>query len=130
MRPQAQAAPLGVQAAPWNLCSAPELREPIYELKMGFSLHGHYCAEHAAAWRQRVSEMREPPLGLDICPDAALDTFFDEIQAAPDTAALLVGLYSHTVPALREALERSTWSLQIDWWTIQATVFVASRTSS
>ena len=46
--------------------------EPIYELKMGFSLHAYYCVEHAAAWRQRVAEMREPPLGLDVVPDAAL----------------------------------------------------------
>ena len=28
--------------------------EPVYELKMAFSLHAHYCAEHAAAWRKRV----------------------------------------------------------------------------
>jgi hypothetical protein len=78
--------------------------EPVYELKMGFSLHAHYCAEHAGAWRKRVGEMREPPLGLDNSPDKALDAFFDEIAAAPDTVALLVGLYEHAVPALREAL--------------------------
>ncbi|HEY4780343.1 MAG TPA: hypothetical protein VIH54_00905, partial [Chthoniobacterales bacterium] len=28
--------------------------EPIYELKLAFSLHAHYCAEHVAAMRQRV----------------------------------------------------------------------------
>jgi hypothetical protein len=39
--------------------------EPLYELKMAFSLHAYYCAEHAAAWRQRVGEMREPPLGIN-----------------------------------------------------------------
>ncbi len=80
--------------------------EPIYELKMGFSLHAHYCAEHVAAWRKRVGEMREPPLGLDNPPDKALEVFFDEISSAPDTAALLVGLYEHAVPALIEALVR------------------------
>lgn len=78
--------------------------EPIYELKMGFSLHAHYCAEHAAAWRKRIAEMREPPLGLDNVPDAALDTFFDEILAAPTTGALLLGIYKHAVPALCDAL--------------------------
>src|SRR5882757_7962786 len=31
--------------------------EPIYELKMAFSLHAHLCAEHVAAWRRRISEM-------------------------------------------------------------------------
>ena len=80
--------------------------EPIYELKMGFSIHAHYDAEHAAAWRRRVGEMREPPLGLDVVPDPFLDAFFDEIDSAPDTAALLVGVYEHAVPALHAALER------------------------
>jgi hypothetical protein len=78
--------------------------EPIYEIKMGLSLHAHYCAEHAAAWRRRVGEMREPPLGLDHSPDAALDVFFDEVAASPDTAALLLSLYEHAVPALQAAL--------------------------
>jgi hypothetical protein len=78
--------------------------EPIYELKMGFSLHAHYCAEHAAAWRKRVGEMREPPLGLDHSPDDALDVFFDEVGSAPGTAELLVGIYAHAVPALLGAL--------------------------
>ena len=80
--------------------------EPIYELKMGFSLHAHYCAEHAGSWRKRVGEMREPPLGLDNPPDKALDVFFDEISSAPDTAALLVGIYGHAIPALLDALRR------------------------
>jgi hypothetical protein len=82
------------------------IAEPIYELKMGFSLHAHYCAEHAAAWRDRVAEMREPPLGLDQCPDPALDAFFDEILASPDTESLLVGVYAQALPALRAALQR------------------------
>lgn len=79
--------------------------EPIYELKMMFSLHAHYCAEHAAGWRKRVGEMREPPLGLDQVPDAALEIFFDEILAATATPALLAGLYEHALPALRDALQ-------------------------
>ncbi len=80
--------------------------EPIYELKMGFSLHAHYCAEHAAAWRTRVGEMREPPLGLDAVPHPALEVFFDEVLVAPDTPALLVGIYEYALPALQEALQR------------------------
>lgn len=79
--------------------------EAVYELKMAFSLHAHYYAEHAAAWRKRVSEMREPPLGLDEVPHAAFDAWFDEILNAPDTGTLLSGLYRHAVPALRKALE-------------------------
>lgn len=80
--------------------------EPIYELKMAFSLHAHLCAEHAAALRKRVSEMREPPLGLDVVPDASLEIFFDEILAAPTTAELVLGLYEKAVPALQSAMER------------------------
>lgn len=80
--------------------------EPIYELKMGFSLHAHYCAEHVAALRKRVSEMREPPLGLDVVPDANLEIFFDEILAAPTTAELLLGIYERALPVLEEALEQ------------------------
>src|SRR5438067_12851873 len=67
--------------------------EPIYELKMGFSLHSHYCAEHVAALRKRVGEMREPPLGLEAIPGANLEIFFDEILCAPTTEELLLGLY-------------------------------------
>src|SRR5262245_39939275 len=67
--------------------------EPIYELKTGFSHHAYLCAEHVQALRTRVSEMREPPLGLEEMPHAALGVFFDEILAAPMTAELLVGVY-------------------------------------
>jgi hypothetical protein len=57
--------------------------EPIYELKTAFAHHAYLCAEHAAALRTRVSEMREPPLGLEAVPHPALEAFFDEILAAP-----------------------------------------------
>lgn len=80
--------------------------EPIYELKMAFSLHGHYCAEHATAIRQRVGEMREPPLGLEIVPHAGLEVFFDEILCSPTTEELLLGLYEKALPALIAALAR------------------------
>ncbi len=80
--------------------------EPIYELKMAFSLHAHLCAEHVSALRKRVGEMREPPLGLDVVPDANLAICFDEILAAPTTEELVLGLYATAVPALQSALER------------------------
>jgi len=79
--------------------------EPIYELKTGFSHHAYLCAEHVEALRQRVGEMREPPLGLDEVPHPALEVFFDEILAAPTTPELLVGLYEKALPALDIALE-------------------------
>lgn len=80
--------------------------EPIYELKMGFSLHAHLCAEHVAALRKRVGEMREPPLGLEAVPDASLEILFDEIMGAPTTEELVLGLYGKAIPALQAALER------------------------
>lgn len=80
--------------------------EPLYELKMGFSYHGHLCAEHVTALRQRVGEMREPPLGLEAVPDANLEIFWDEILGAPTTGELLAGLYEKALPALQQALEQ------------------------
>jgi len=80
--------------------------EPVYELKMAFSLHAHLCAEHATALRKRVGEMREPPLGLDQVPHEALAIFFDEILAAPTTEELVLGLYGKAVPALRSGLQK------------------------
>lgn len=80
--------------------------EPVYELKMAFSLHAHLCAEHVAALRTRVGEMREPPLGLDKVPHPGLEIALDEVRSTPSTAELLLGLYEVVVPALRDAMER------------------------
>jgi hypothetical protein len=80
--------------------------EPIYELKMGFSLHAHLCAEHVSALRARVGEMREPPLGLEAVPHSALEIFFDEILATPSTELLVLGIYEKAIPTLKAALER------------------------
>src|SRR5205807_2419194 len=71
----------------------------------GFSHQSYLCAEHVQAIRTRVGEMREPPLGLEQVPHEALGVFFDEILAAPTTAALLLGIYEEALPALEAALE-------------------------
>jgi hypothetical protein len=78
---------------------------PVYELKMAFSLHAHYCAEHADTFAKRVREMRQPPYGLESSPDPMLDVFFDEILCAPDTASLVFGLYEAAMPAILEAVQ-------------------------
>lgn len=78
---------------------------PIYELKMAFSLHAHYCAEHVATIAARVREMRQPPYGLEVSPNASLDIFFDEILAAPSTPALVLGIYELAIPAVLAVLE-------------------------
>ena len=80
--------------------------EPIYELKTAFAHHAYLCAEHVEALRVRVGEMREPPLGLEVVPDPALEIVFDEIIAAPTTGELLVGLYRVALPVLDAALAR------------------------
>ncbi|PWU17554.1 MAG: hypothetical protein C5B50_11035 [Verrucomicrobia bacterium] len=79
--------------------------EPLYELKMGFSLHAHLCAEHVSAMRKRVGEMREPPLGLEAVPDHNLELLFDEILCSPETEELLLGVYEKALPSLKQALE-------------------------
>ena len=78
--------------------------EPLYELKTAFSLQAYYCAEHATALRQRVAELREPPLGLEVVPHPALKLFYDEILAAPTHTELAMGLYEVAVPALIQSL--------------------------
>lgn len=80
--------------------------EPVYELKMAFSLHSHYCAEHCSAMRERVAEMRTPPLGLEKIPDPHLDAFFKEIQNAPTTEELITGVYAYAFPSLLRGLKR------------------------
>ena len=75
--------------------------EPVYELKMAYSYHAYLCSEHLSALRERVAEMREPPLGLEHVPDLNLEIFFDEIQSAPGSVALVSGLYGKALPALR-----------------------------
>lgn len=79
--------------------------EPIYELKTAFSYHGYLCSEHITAVRKRVSEMREPPLGLDQVPHDGLKLFCDEILCAPTSEALVLGLYSKLIPAIRACCE-------------------------
>jgi hypothetical protein len=76
--------------------------EPIYELKTAFSHHAYLCAEHVSAIRQRVGEMREPPLGLDKVPHPGLKLFCDEIQSAPSSESLVYGLYQVALPHVVE----------------------------
>ncbi len=79
--------------------------EPIYELKNAFSLHAYICTEHATSIRKRVSEMREPPLGLEVVPHPGLERFFDEILCTPTTEELVLGLYQEAIPAVLEVVQ-------------------------
>ncbi len=80
--------------------------EPLYELKTAFSYHAYLCAEHATAIRTRVSEMREPPLGLDEVPHPALKLLCDEVLCAPTTLTLLDGIYDIVVADLVSSFEQ------------------------
>ncbi|MBN9521262.1 hypothetical protein J0H58_22530 [bacterium] len=93
-----------------HLLTARITAEPIYELKTAFAHHAHLCAEHVTALRTRISEMREPPLGLEDVPHPALEAFFDEILCAPTTEELLNGVYHVAIPALGSA----TWQYMED----------------
>ena len=88
-----------------QICIAHITSEPVYELKMAFSLHSHLCAENDTNLRARVGEMREPPLGLEKVPHPALEVFFDEILATPSTGERILGIYEKAFPALREGFK-------------------------
>lgn len=90
----------------WSTCLARLTSEPHYELKMGLSHHAHLLAEHVTLMRDRVAEMRHPPLGLDKVPDPHLETLFDEILMSESALELLTGLYEVVLPGLEEALQR------------------------
>ncbi len=80
--------------------------EPIYELKTLYSHHAYLCAEQIDLIRKRVSEMREPPLGLDKVPDLNLELALDELSRCPDTVHFLAGLYRTILPECVIACER------------------------
>lgn len=80
--------------------------EPIYELKTAYSYHAYLCAEQVSLIRKRVSEMREPPLGLDKVPHDGLALLMDEIQSSSHSLELLYGIYTIALPAVLRACGR------------------------
>lgn len=87
-----------------QICAAHIADAPEWEVKCAFGLHLWLDAEHSAALRKRVSEMREPPLYLDKVPDDRLEAFFQELIRANNTLELLVGLYGVARPELARVL--------------------------
>jgi hypothetical protein len=76
---------------------------PEWEAKEAFGLHASLDAEHVAALRKRIGEMRNPLPRMDVSPDPALDGFFDELLCARTTLEKLAGLYGVLRPALLAA---------------------------
>jgi hypothetical protein len=79
---------------------------PEWEVKSALALHAWLDAEHAAALRRRLSELREPETRLDEVPDKRLAAALDELLHSRDTVELLTGVYGVLRPALLEAIER------------------------
>ena len=79
-------------------------RTPEWEVKSALSLHMWMDAEHSSWLRERVAEMREPPLHLDQSPDDRLTAWLAEAIRAGSTTELLTGIYRVIRPALVHAL--------------------------
>ena len=79
---------------------------PEWEVKCGLSLHLWQDAEHCTWLRDRVKEMRTPPLHLDRIPDPALDAFIQELIRSRTTIELLTGVYRVLKPASIAAMQR------------------------
>ncbi|SFT24950.1 hypothetical protein [Paenibacillus sp. BC26] len=79
---------------------------PEWEVKCAFGYHLWLDAEHSAAIRKRVSEMREPPLHLDQDPDEQLRIWLDEAIRAENTVELLTGIYRVIRPEIAKALSQ------------------------
>ncbi|MBX3423501.1 MAG: hypothetical protein KF752_18250 [Pirellulaceae bacterium] len=77
--------------------------QPIYELKLLLSHHAYLLSEQAQLARQRVSEMREPPLGLEKIPHAALHRLLDDLHRMDNMASFLAGCYQVILPAIHQA---------------------------
>lgn len=77
-----------------------------WEVKCALGLHIWIDSEHSLALRKRVSEMREPPLGLDRVPDEKLEKWMDEAIRSRDTVELLTAVYVVVRPALVESMKR------------------------
>ena len=69
-------------------------RTPEWEVKCALGLHLWLDAEHCTLLRDRIAEMREPPLNLDAVEDPRLAAALGELLRADGTGELLAGLYA------------------------------------
>ena len=73
---------------------------PEWEVKGALSLHLYLDGEHSQALRERVAELRRPPLYLDEAPDDKLEALMEEAIRARNTVELLAGVFGVIRPAL------------------------------
>ncbi len=76
---------------------------PEWEVKEALALHLSLDADHAAAIRKRVNEMRNPAPKMEVSPDEEIERFFTELLTAQGTLEKLVALYGVLKPALLQA---------------------------
>ncbi|AIE86465.1 hypothetical protein [Fimbriimonas ginsengisoli] len=76
---------------------------PEWEVKGALSLHLYLDGEHSQLLRQRVAELRRPPLYLDKSPDSKLELFLEEALRAENTLERLVGIFRVIRPTLLDA---------------------------
>lgn len=87
----------------YQLAAAMMNPTPEWEIKGALSLHLYLDGEHGQAIRQRVAELRRPPLYLDRSPDSALEAVMDELQWSSNSVELLTGIFAVVRPALLAA---------------------------
>ena len=99
---------------------------PEWEAKCALSLHLWQDAEHCTWLRQRVIEMRNPPVRLDQVPSEGLRIFFEELLCSRTTAELLAGVYGVLKPALVAAMKEhaATANPMADYPTLRQLQFI------
>jgi hypothetical protein len=79
---------------------------PEWEVKSAISYHIWLESEHSLLFRKRVSEMRNPPLGLDKSPDPSLSAWMDEAIRSSSTIELLTAVYRVIKPEMIRSLNK------------------------
>jgi hypothetical protein len=77
------------QMATAHLATTPE-----WEIKCALGYHLWLDSEHCKSIRERIGEMREPPLHLDEVPDQRLKEMMDEAIHVETSLELIVGMYN------------------------------------
>ncbi len=92
-----------VETRLYNLSAALMNPTPEWEVKCALSLHLYLDGEHSQSLRQRVAELRRPPLYLDKSPDEALEAFLEEALRSQNTVEALTAIFRVIRPALLAA---------------------------
>ena len=92
-----------IEGALYKLSAAFMNPTPEWEVKCALSLHLYWDSEHSLALRQRVAELRRPPLYLDQPPSDELAAFANETLRSENTIELLAAIFRVIRPNLLKA---------------------------